>query len=151
MLELAGPFNVNARGQLHLLGHDALGLVHEADHVAVAAHVQRDVSDQLAVLALDLARPFHNAHIGHFGERDLQWSRSGVVSRRDRVRVVRRPRHGGRGRVGHRGGRRWPLRHAAADEQPFHGVLVLAVVPGVADAHREAVAALDGLRDHPAA
>ncbi len=43
MLELAAPLEVHAFGQLDLLGHDALGFVDEADDVAVAADVQRDV------------------------------------------------------------------------------------------------------------
>ena len=75
MLELAAPFQVDAFRQLHLLGHDALGLFDEADHVAVAANVERDVVAQPAVLTLNHRRPFGDAHVRHFGEREFAAAR----------------------------------------------------------------------------
>ena len=79
VLELAAPLEVDPLGQLDLLGHDALGLFDEADDVAVAAHVQRDVVAQPAVLALDHRRPLDDAHVGHFGQGDLQRGRARCV------------------------------------------------------------------------
>ena len=69
VLELAAPLDVDALGQLHLLGDDALGLVDEADDVA-AADVERHVVQQPAVLALDHRRAFDDADVGQRAQRE---------------------------------------------------------------------------------
>src|SRR5207249_4421508 len=140
--------DVDALGQPHLLGHHALRLLHEADDVAVAADVQRDVVAQPAVLALDHRRPRGDADVGRPGEGDLPRPPRG-----------RRPWGcPGTWRPGHAAFRRARARQpslaalaAAADQQALDGLLVLAEVAGVADAHREAVAARDRVGDDPAA
>ena len=63
VLELAAPLEVHARRQLHLLGDGPLGLLDEADDVAVA-DVELHVGAQQAVLALDHRRAFDDAHVG---------------------------------------------------------------------------------------
>ena len=136
VLELAAPLDVNALRQRHLLGHDALRLLDEADHVA-AADVQRDVVHQLAVLAADRRRPLDDAHVGHLAQRHLH--RPLVPAARSRGRAFRR-----------RLRRRRPSPPPLTSRR-LTDLLVLAVGAGVADAHREAVAVLDGLRDDPAA
>ena len=87
VLELAAPLDVDALGQLHLLGDDPLGLLDEADDVA-AADVERDVVQQPAVLALDHGRPFGDPHVGHGRERDQPLPLGGVLG--DRLRAARR-------------------------------------------------------------
>ena len=94
VLELAAPFDVDALGQLHLLGDDALGLLDEADHVA-AADVERDVVEQPAVLALDHRRALDDAHVGDGAQRDQRPCRVAAWLGRGLVRLAAAGRRGG--------------------------------------------------------
>ena len=125
MLELPAPFQVHALRQLHLLLHQALGFLDEADDVAVA-DVQLHVGPQHAVFALDHGGAFDDPHVGD--HRQAGFARA--------TPVLRSPRAAGRGahacsprRVAHRGA-------AGADQQVLHLFLVFAPRPGVADAAR---------------
>ena len=88
MLELAGPFDVDAFGQLHLLGDHALGLIDEADDVA-AADVEGDVVQQPAVLALDHGRAFDDPHVGHGAQAESAACPDRVAGRGRMARLAR--------------------------------------------------------------
>src|SRR5207249_4234957 len=70
VLELAGPFQVNACWQSGLLGHDPPRLVHELDQAA-AAHIQMYVVAQQTVFAADRRGALDDADVGDFRERHL--------------------------------------------------------------------------------
>ena len=133
------------QGGQDLLGHDPLRLLDEADLVAVA-DAELDVGAQQAVLALDHRRPLDDPDVGHRGERDLERLALAVAPPAE-ARPSRRPC---RRRPSRRPG---PHRRPSpgGDEDVLERLHVVAIVAGVADPDRVALAALDGLRQRPAA
>ena len=153
VLEFAAPLQMHAGRQFHLLGHHTLRFLDEADDVAVAADVQGDVVAQPAVFALDHGRALDDAHVGHFRERNLQWPTATACSGATRASpLLFRPAGVHRAPSAEKAstarcGR--PLPRLTSNR--LTDLFVLAEVAGVTDADREAVAALDRLRDDPAA
>ena len=140
VLERARPFEVHAARQVskNFCRDDALRLLDEADFVA-AADAELDVGAQQAVLALDHRRPLDDLDVGDCGQRDLNaaWLGRGAAGE-----AAIPPAHAA-GRPASVAG------PAGGDEDVLEGLDVVAVIAGVADAHRVALAALDRHRQRP--
>ena len=135
VLERARPLDVHARRELDLLLHHQLGLLDEADLVAVA-DAGLDVGAEPAILALDHRRSLDDPDVGHLGQRDLQrgWTDARCGGRRARPSSTRGAHAASR--LGHRG--------PGGDQDPLQGLDVVAVGPGITHPDRVTLPLLDG-------
>ena len=143
VLERARPLDVHARRAASTFSRDdPPRLLDEADLVAVA-DAELDVGAEQAVLALDHRRPLDHPDVGHRGQRDLH--RRGLAAPAAAAAVAAHRR-----RPCRRPGRPSAAIPRAETRMPLERLDVVAVVAGVADADRVALAALDGHRQRPA-